>query len=65
MNELTENIGVRETRKRRVMGITALAVAASIAFVLIVTDAPRWSRLIIFFPAWIAGLGLLQAREKT
>jgi hypothetical protein len=59
------NIGPRERRKRRLLGIVALTVGVALAFVLIVTDAPRWSRLVIFFPIWIAGLGLIQAREKT
>ncbi|HKR01535.1 MAG TPA: hypothetical protein VJT09_12730 [Pyrinomonadaceae bacterium] len=59
------NIGPRERRKRRLMGVVALTVGVSVAFVLIIMQAPRWSRLIIFFPIWIAGLGLLQAKEKT
>jgi len=59
------NIGLREQRKRRVLGYVALAIAVGLAFVLIVTDAPRWSRLILFFPIWLANLGFLQAREKT
>ena len=58
------NIGPREQRKRRVLGIVALTVGVGTAFVLVIYDAPRWSRLVIFFPIWIAGLGLLQAREK-
>ena len=59
------NIGPYEQRKRRILGIVALTVGVGAAFVLVVYDAPRWSRLIIFFPIWIAGLGLMQAREKT
>jgi hypothetical protein len=59
------NIGPRERRKRRLLGVVALTVGVAVAFVLVVTDAPRWSRAIIFFPVWMAGLGLLQAREKT
>ncbi|MBA2503817.1 MAG: hypothetical protein H0V27_13150 [Pyrinomonadaceae bacterium] len=59
------NIGPRERRKRRLLGIVALTVGVGIAFALIVLDAPRLSRIIIFFPVWLAGLGLLQAREKT
>jgi hypothetical protein len=59
------NIGPFERRKRRLLGIVALTVGVGVAFVLVATDAPRWSRLIVFFPIWIAGLGLLQAREKT
>src|SRR5436305_6781752 len=59
------NPGPREQRKRRLLGIVSLTVGVGLAFVLVVWGAPRWSRLIIFFPVWIAGLGLFQAREKT
>jgi hypothetical protein len=59
------NIGPREQRKRRLMGVVALSVGVGLAFVLVVYGAPRAFRLIIFFPIWLAGLGLLQAREKT
>ncbi len=59
------NIGERERRKRRVLGVVSLAVGVSVAFVLVVWGAPRALRLVVFFPVWIAGLGLLQSREKT
>ena len=59
------NIGPRERRKRRLLGIVSLTVAVAVAFVLVAFGAPRWSRLVVFFPLWMAGLGLLQAREKT
>jgi hypothetical protein len=59
------NIGPREQRKRRVMGIVSLVVGTTLAVVLVGYGAPRWSRLILFLPFWFAGLGLLQAREKT
>lgn len=59
------NIGPREQRKRRLLGIVSLTAGVGIAFVLVVMGAPRWSRLIVFFPVWMAGLGLMQAREKT
>jgi len=59
------NIGPREQRKRRVMGIVSLTVGVSLAFLLVVLGAPRLARLVVFFPVWIAGLGLLQSREKT
>ncbi|MDT7779795.1 MAG: hypothetical protein QOC99_2307 [Acidobacteriota bacterium] len=58
-------MGPRERRKRRLLGIVALTVSVGVAFVLVVYGAPRWSRLVVFFPVWMAGLGLLQAREKT
>ncbi len=59
------NIGPRERRKRRLLGIVSLTVAVAVAFVLVAFGAPRWSRLVVFFPLWMAGLGLLQARAKT
>jgi hypothetical protein len=59
------NIGPRERRKRRLLGIVSLTVAVGFAFVLVSFGAPRWSRLVVFFPLWLAGLGLLQARAQT
>ena len=59
------NIGPGERRKRRILGVVALTVGVSLAFVLVIFQAPRWSRAIIFFPIWIAGLGLLQSRERV
>lgn len=59
------NIGPREVRKRRLMGLVALAAGVGLAFLSIVLQTPRLLRLIVFFPIWIAGLGLFQAREKT
>lgn len=59
------NLGAREQRKRRLLGIVSLTVAVGVAFLLVIFDAPRPARLVVFFPLWIAGLGLLQARERT
>ncbi|MGA9996508.1 MAG: hypothetical protein WBP93_13915 [Pyrinomonadaceae bacterium] len=59
------NIGPREQRKRRVMGIVALAAGAALVFVLVAWNEPRWLRLFVFFPIWIAALGFFQAKEKT
>ena len=59
------NIGPREQRKRRLLGIVALTVGVGVAFLLVTTEAPRWTRAVVFFPIWLAGLGLLQSREKT
>ena len=61
----TVNIGPGETRKRRVMGIAALAAAAALAFGLVLVGVPWWMRAVVFFPVWLAALGLLQARERT
>jgi len=65
MTEEAINIGTRERRKRRVFGIVALTIGVGLAFMLVVFGAPRWSRVVVFFPIWMAGLGLLQSREKT
>jgi hypothetical protein len=59
------NIGPRERRKRRVMGAAALAAGAGLAFALVASGAPRWTRAAVFFPVWLAALGLLQARGET
>ncbi|MFL6282178.1 MAG: hypothetical protein ACJ74Q_03315 [Pyrinomonadaceae bacterium] len=59
------NIGPRERRKRRVMGIAALAAGAGLAFALVASGVPWWTRAFVFFPVWLAALGLLQAREQT
>jgi hypothetical protein len=63
--EEAANIGPRERRKRRLLGVVSLTVAVGVAFVLVSFGAPRWSRLVVFFPLWMAGLGLLQARARV
>jgi hypothetical protein len=65
MKTTVVNLGTREIRKRRLMGIVALTVGVALAFALVVLQMPRLSRLVIFLPIWLAGLGLFQAREKT
>lgn len=65
MEKTALNIGPREVRKRRLMGYVALAAGVGLAFLSVVLNTPRWSRVIVFFPVWVAGLGLFQAREKT
>ena len=64
MSTAATNIGPREVRKRRLMGIVALTAGVGLAFLSVIFQAPRWSRLLVFFPIWLAGLGLFQAREK-
>lgn len=60
---LVNNIGPRERTKRRVMGIVFLVVGVGLIFSMIAYDAPRLLRAVVFFPLWMAGLGLLQARD--
>ncbi|HEX8844419.1 MAG TPA: hypothetical protein VF791_07235 [Pyrinomonadaceae bacterium] len=59
------NIGPGEVRKRRLMGMVGLAAAVGLAFVAVFFGTPRWARVFVFIPAWVAGLGLFQAKEKT
>ena len=59
------NVGPGESRKRRLMGIAALAAGALLAFALVAMGVPFWMRAVVFFPIWLAALGLLQARERT
>jgi hypothetical protein len=59
------NIGPRERTKRRLLGIVALVCGVGVAFLMVVFEAPRWSRALVFFPVWLAGLGMFQARERT
>lgn len=47
------------------MGIVALTAGVGLAFLSIIFQAPRLLRLVVFFPIWIAGLGLFQARDKV
>ena len=59
------NIGAREIRKRQTLGLVSAVAAGVLGFVVIGYDAPRWARLGVFLPLWLAGLGVFQAREKT
>ena len=60
-----ENIGPRERQKRFRFGIGTLAVSLAIAAALILSGAPVWWRLFLFFPFASAGTGFFQALEKT
>lgn len=46
-------------------GLIALGTAAVLSVLLLGLAAPRISRLTVFLPLWIAGLGVFQARDKT
>jgi hypothetical protein len=47
---------------RRFMGVVSLVSALGLAFLAVVYQAPWWSRLIVFPPLWLAGIGLLSER---
>ena len=59
------NIGPDERRKRLVSGILAALVALVLLALLLLLDAGRLWRLLLFGPLWGATLGFFQHREKT
>lgn len=59
------NIGPRQRAIRRVFGLVSAAATLILLAYLLASDLPRAARLSVVIPAWMAGLGLLQAREKT
>jgi threonine/homoserine efflux transporter RhtA len=56
---------VRGAIRRRRSGVVWVALAVAGLIALLVTDAPRWTRLMIAIPAGLAAVGFLQARERT
>lgn len=65
MTTACSNIGARGIRRRRGSGVVSLGIFLGVLALLLVFDAPRRARLLLLAPAWIAGLSLFQAREKT
>ena len=63
--EICANIGPRERRRRFVGGFVFLLVTACVAGCLILLDAPRVWRLLVFLPAWGAAIGFFQVGAKT
>jgi len=59
------NIGPAGQRRRFLSGLVGLAAALFLMAILIAGQAPRPWRALLVLPFWAAGLGLLQAREKT
>lgn len=59
------NIGPRECAKRLAFGVAMSAGGAAAGTALLFFNAGRAWRLLLFFPFWLAALGLLQARGKT
>ncbi len=60
-----DNIGPQEVRKRITLGIIAAVVALVSAAALLALGADGFWRAAVFVPAWLAGLGFLQARQRT
>jgi fatty acid desaturase len=65
MSNRVENIVDRGARLRRRAGVVWLIIAIAGAGVLIWTGEPRWWRLALAVPYFLAAIGFLQARERT
>jgi hypothetical protein len=65
MSTCIPNIGPRERHRRQVVGVVMLGIAVTLAAALVLFGAPRVWRLLVVVPAWIAGIGLFQVKEKT
>jgi hypothetical protein len=64
-NEEAINMGPVEQSKRRLMGNFAVAFAVGLIIAMVGGDWPRWTRLFLFIPVWMAALGIGQARQKV
>jgi hypothetical protein len=59
------NIGPRQRQRRLVGGFFFLAIAICVAVCVILFNAPRPWRLLVFLPTWAAAIGFFQVRAKT
>jgi hypothetical protein len=59
------NIGVRQRRRRLIVGLAMAAVSIAAASWLLTSGAPRSWRIVVFVPVLVAALGFLQARANT
>jgi hypothetical protein len=59
------NIGLKEIRKRLLLGIAMLAVGVVLAVIFAHAGISRWWYAALFLPFWMGTLALSQARKKT
>jgi hypothetical protein len=62
---LCPNIGPRERQRRLVGGLFFLAIAICVAGCLLLFNAPRPWRLLVFLPTWAAAIGFFQVSART
>jgi hypothetical protein len=58
------NINNEEISKRRKVGHIGLAVFLVVLIALLLISVTRYSRIILFFPAYLSATGYLQAKNK-
>jgi hypothetical protein len=59
------NIGPKETRKRRIMGVAVLALGVGLAVIFTHAGVGRGWYAALFLPFWMGTLAVSQARKKT
>ena len=58
------NINHQEIKRRRNAGYFGLVLFVAVALPLVLVEINHWARLIVFVPAFIAAIGLMQAQQK-
>src|SRR5260221_8203735 len=64
-SEVCANIGPAERRRRNVTGVIGTVATMLVISALIETHAPPVWRFIVLLPAYVAAIGVLQARAQT
>ena len=59
------NIGLKETRKRLLMGVAMLAVGVVLTIIFTHAGVSRGWYAVLLLPFWVGTLGISQARKKT
>jgi len=60
----TCNIGAGEIRQRKFVAAVGLLLFIATSIFLFAVDAPRTTRLVLFFPLVVASIGWVQSRKK-
>ena len=58
------NIGPAQQRRRLLLGIASLLLAAGLVAAVVAVGWPRWALLLAVFPLYGAAMGYLQYRER-
>lgn len=65
MAAIARNLGLTGRRQRLLMGLVFTAVAVLAGAVLVAAGLPRGTRMFLFIPFYLGGMGLLQYRDHT